>query len=300
MTKSPGPDSNAATPRRPGVEPGVQRHGDWLEIHRGDAPLIVSVPHAGTDFPPDIGQCLVSLWLARKDADWWVHRLYDLAGAMGATMLRTRVSRTVIDVNRDPSGASLYPGQATTGLCPLMTFDGEPLYRAGLEPDAAAVAGRRQRWFDPYHAALLAELRRLREKHARVVLYDAHSIRSRVPRLFDGELPDLNVGTYRGASCDPALTRRIEAACEHPRFTRITDGRFVGGWTTRNYGNPAHGVHAVQMELACRGYLDEPSTPDIANWPPPYDAGRAAPLRELLERVLRACIDFANSRGVSP
>lgn len=267
----------------------------WLEIHRGDAPLVVSFPHSGTDLPADLERCLVSPWLARKDADWWVHRLYDMARGMGATTIRTRVSRTVIDVNRDPSGASLYPGRATTGLSPLTTFDGEPLYRAGEEPDDAAVAGRRAGWFEPYHAALLAEVQRTKEKHAHVVLYDAHSIRSRVPRLFDGELPNFNIGTYRGASCDPALTRRIEAACEDPRFTRVTDGRFIGGWTTRHYGNPAHGVHAVQMELACRGYLDEPAVPGPENWPPAYDPDRAGPLRTLLERALRACLDFASS-----
>ena len=269
----------------------------WLEIHRGDAPLIVSFPHTGTDLPAEIEPCLVSPWLARKDADWWVHRLYDMARSLGATTIRTAISRTVIDVNRDPSGASLYPGQPTTGLCPVTTFDGEPLYRAGQQPDAAAIAGRRERWFDPYHAALREEARRLSGRHPRVVLYDAHSIRSRVPRLFEGELPNLNIGTYRGASCDAALTRGIEAACQDPRFSCVTDGRFVGGWTTRHYGNPAHGVHAVQMELACRGYLDEPPVPDAGNWPPPYDPDRAQPLRALLERVLRRCIGFASYPG---
>lgn len=270
---------------------------DWLEIHPGDAPLIVSFPHTGTDLPGDIEAQLVSPWLARKDADWWVHRLYDMARGLGATTVRTALSRTVIDVNRDPSGAALYPGQATTGLCPLTTFDGEALYRPGGEPDAAAIADRRERWFDPYHAALLAQVRRARARHPRVVLYDAHSIRSRVPRLFDGELPNFNIGTYRGTSCDPALARGIEAACAQPGFSRVTDGRFVGGWTTRHYGQPAHGVHAVQMELACRGYLEEPAAPDAANWPAPYDPGRAAPLRAILERVLRHCLDFANSPG---
>lgn len=270
---------------------------DWLEIHRGGAPLIVSFPHTGTELPSGVEPHLASPWLARKDADWWVHRLYDMARELGATTVRTAISRTVIDVNRDPSGASLYPGQATTGLCPLTTFDGEPLYRSGQEPDAGAIADRRRRWFEPYHAALGEELRRLRAKHERVVLYDAHSIRSRVPRLFEGELPNLNIGTYRGASCDPALTRGIEAACDDSRFSRVTDGRFVGGWTTRYYGKPAGGVHAVQMELACRGYLDEPPVPDAGNWPPSYDPDRAAPLRALLERVLRNCIAFAIFSG---
>jgi formiminoglutamase len=268
---------------------------DWLHVHRGDAPLVVSIPHGGTEIPPDLEPRLVSPWLARKDADWWLERLYDFAGDLGATVIRTGMSRTVIDVNRDPSGVSLYPGQATTGLCPTETFDGEPLYRAGQEPDAAEIADRRARFFDPYHAALRGELDRLVARHGKVVLYDAHSIRSRAPRLFDGELPQFNVGTNSGAACAPALAAAVEAACDATGLPRVTDGRFKGGWITRHYGQPEQGVHAVQMELACRGYIDEPPvlTPDI--WPTPYAPARAAPLQVALADVLKACIAFANS-----
>lgn len=267
---------------------------EWLEIHRERAPLVVSFPHTGTHIPADIEARMVSPWLARKDADWWVHLLYDMAQRMGATTLRTSLSRSVIDVNRDPSGASLYPGQPTTELCPLTTFDGEPLYSPGGEPSATEIAERRSRFFDPYHAALAAEIERLRAEHGCVALYDAHSIRSHVPRLFEGELPNFNIGTNNGATCDASLTHAIEKACDHPRFTRITNGRFRGGWTTRHYGQPGRGVHAVQMELACRTYLDEPRgplTPD--SWPAPYEPARAAAARELLGHALSACIDFA-------
>ena len=268
----------------------------WLEVHRGDLPLVVSFPHTGIEIPADFAGRIASHWLARKDADWWVHRLYDFAADLGATTTRTAISRTVIDVNRDPSGASLYSGQATTELCPLTTFDGEPLYHRGQEPDAAEIASRRKQYFDPYHAALAAEIERLRAAHGCVVLYDAHSIRSRVPRLFDGMLPHLNLGTNRGASCDPSLTLAIERACESPRFSRVTNGRFIGGWTTRHYGSPARGVHAVQMELSCRGYLDEADPPTEANWPSQFDAARAEPLRILLTQVLKACVSFTRSQ----
>ncbi len=268
----------------------------WLEVHRGSSPLVVSFPHTGTDIPHDIEQRLSSAWLARKDADWWVHRLYEMAGSMGATTVRTTISRTVIDVNRDPSGASLYPGMATTELCPLTTFDGEPLYRASCTPQPAEIAARRAEFFEPYHAAIAAEIERLRSAHGRVVLYDAHSILSRVPRLFEGVLPNFNIGTYDGASCDPSLTSAIETACEHPYFTFVVNGRFKGGWTTRHYGQPAKDIHAVQMELACRTYMDEPQKPLSAeNWPPPYVAERAEPARAVLHKVLRACLDFACS-----
>jgi formiminoglutamase len=265
-----------------------------LEVHRGDAPLIVTFPHTGTSIPGEVEKYLVSPWLARKDTDWWVHHLYDMTDELHATTVRTTVSRTVIDVNRDPSGNSLYPGMATTELCPLTTFDGEALYRPCCSPDED-IASRRTLYFEPYHAALAAEIQRLLSEHGCVVVYDAHSIRSRVPRLFEGRLPDFNIGTNRDTTCEPALTRAIEQACTHPRFTLVTNGRFRGGWTTRHYGCPSRGVHCVQMELACRSYLQETDgelTPD--NWPRAFDPARAREARGVLARALRACLDFAS------
>jgi formiminoglutamase len=263
---------------------------EFLELRRGDAPLLLSIPHTGTEIPPDIALRLVSQWRARKDTDWRIDRLYAFAADLNATVLRTTISRTVIDVNRDPSGASLYPGQATTGLCPLETFDGEPLYRAGMEPDGEEIARRRERWFAPYHAALAGEIARLRDKHPRIVLYDCHSIRSRVPRLFDGELPHMSIGTNGGASCEPALQAAIEAVCEKSPFSWVANGRFKGGWITRTYGRPMDGVHAVQMELACRSYMDEPAEASEANWPAPFEESRAAPMRETLAGIVHACL----------
>lgn len=268
----------------------------WLEIHQGDAPLIVSFPHTGLEIPPAIEARLASRWLARKDADHWVHLLYEIVRELGATTVRTVISRTVIDVNRDPSGASLYPGQTTSELCPLQTFDGEPIYAAGAEPTEAEVEQRRSAHFAPYHAALAAEIARLRASHPRVVLYDAHSIRSHVPRLFEGELPHLNIGDFGGRSCAPALTRAVEEICERSRFSWVTNGRFKGGWTTRHYGQPEQGVHAIQMELACRGYLREPDPPlTEASWPPRYDPGYATPLCAVLAEILQRACAFARA-----
>jgi N-formylglutamate deformylase len=267
---------------------------DWLVVKRGTAPLVVSMPHTGTTLPEAVAADLVSPWRARKDTDWWIERLYDFAPALGATLVRTTLSRTVIDPNRDPSGASLYPGQATTELCPTTTFDGEPLYRAGRTPQAAQIAARRAAWFEPYHHALAAELARLRAQHPVVVLYDCHSIRSVIPRLFTGTLPNFNLGTHSGASCAPQLASRLEALCDATQYSRITNGRFKGGYTTRHYGRPASGVHAVQMELACRGYLREPAgSVDETSWPCDYDPQFAAPMRAALERVLETCLGFA-------
>jgi formiminoglutamase len=269
---------------------------DWLTVARGDAPLIVSIPHAGTEIPADIERDLVSPWLARKDADWWVDRLYDFAGDLGATTVRTAISRSVIDVNRDPSGKSLYPGQATTELCPTTTFDGEPLYKKGAHPpDTTQIVARRLRYFDPYHAAIADEIARLRETHERIVLFEAHSIYSHIPRLFDGELPNFNIGTNSGQSCAMELERTIQSACAASRFSQIANGRFKGGYTTRHYGEPQMGVHALQMELGCRGYMDEPAKRNEKNWPAPYDPARAEPLREILRSILIGCIRFADT-----
>lgn len=264
---------------------------DWIQVSRGNAPLIVSLPHTGTDLPPELADAFASLDRARYDADWHIDRLYAFAHqAFGATLVRTPISRSVIDVNRDPSGVSLYPGQTTTGLCPTETFAGEPLYHDDLAPDAAEIERRRQNWFDPYHDALSGEIARLRDQHPRIVLYEAHSIRSVVPRLFDGVLPQFNIGTDHGWTCDPALQSAVTTVCADSGLGHVVNGRFRGGWTTRHYGRPQEGVHAIQMELAMRGYLDEDQP-----WPPAWDPARAAPLQAILRDVLAACLTFAKA-----
>jgi len=269
--------------------------GTTVEIQRGDAPLVMAMPHSGTDIPADLLPRFVSPWLARKDSDWWIEQLYAFAADLGATIVRTPISRSVIDVNRDPSGKSLYPGLATTELCPTTTFDGEPLYHAGEEPDLAEIAARQATFFDPYHTALAGEIARLRERNDRVVLYDCHAIRSHVPRLFAGELPQFNIGTNDGATCDPALAAAVVDVCSGSGLPYVLNGRFRGGWTTRHYGRPAGGINAIQMELACRGYMSEPDGPVTpANWPAPFDP--ATPLAATLRAVLISCIAFATGK----
>ncbi|OYZ92444.1 MAG: N-formylglutamate deformylase [Rhizobiales bacterium 17-65-6] len=271
---------------------------DWLRVTRGTAPLVVSLPHTGTEIPSAYCDALVSLPLARKDCDWWIDILYDFATGLNASIVHTAVSRTVIDVNRDPSGVSLYPGQATTELCPITTFDGEPLYHAGGAPDAAAVTARRAAYFDPYHAALAGEIAAARERHGTVVLYDCHSIRSVIPRLFEGTLPEFNIGTNTGQSCAPELVQAIESICAATGRPHVTDGRFKGGYITRHYGRPLDGVHAVQMELACRAYMREPLGPVAPDqWPSAYDAEYAAPVRAALRSIFETCLAFAQARG---
>ena len=275
--------------------------GDWLTIRRGSAPLLVSLPHTGTDIPDDYADGLKSLWMARRDADWWIDRLYDFTADLDATIIHTAISRTVIDVNRDPSGVSLYPGQATTELCPTTSFDGEPLYEPDLEPSAEDIAGRVARFHAPYQAALKAEAGRLRALHPAIVVYDCHSIRSVIPRLFDGELPQFNIGTNDDRACAPELTQTVARVTAASGLTTVTNGRFKGGHITRSLGDPANGVHAIQMELACRGYMAEPNDPPTPEtWPSPYDGdeptpGRASAMRVHLKAALAACLAFAET-----
>lgn len=258
---------------------------DWLSVDQGDAPLIVSVPHAGTNIPPDIAETLRDADAAISDADFFVDLLYGFVRPLGVTLIKTNISRTVIDVNRDPSGVSLYPGQTTTGLCPIERFDGAPLYKPGAEPDDDEIDRRRRLYFNPYHAALHAEIERLRVEHPTVVLYDAHSILSHMPRLFAGELPQFNIGSFDGQSCAARLTAAVSAKCDE---SKVINGRFKGGWITRHYGAPTRGIHAIQMELAMRGYIDE-----AGPWPPLWNEQRAGALQIRLREIIAACLTFA-------
>lgn len=266
---------------------------DWLRVHRGDAPLVIAFPHGGTDLV-GLDEQFVSPWHAQIDTDWYIAELYAFAADRGVTLVATDISRSVIDMNRDPSGASLYPGQATTELCPTTTFDGEPLYRFDA-PDETEIMQRLHSYHRPYHEALDEELDRLKAAHGRVVLYDAHSIRSHVPRLFDGELPQFNIGTNDGATCAPELETIVANVCAASGKSHVVNGRFKGGWTTRHYGRPDDGIHAIQMELAQRGYMAEPDAITHANWPSPLDPNPA--IRPVLEQVIAATLDFAKGQA---
>ena len=250
----------------------------------GTSPLIISVPHAGTRLPPELAPQLTPLALTIADTDWHVDQLYDFAPAMGATMLVARQSRYLIDLNRPPDDAALYSAAPQTGLCPTHSFAGEPLYLDGRNAVVAVeVARRRLHSWQPYHDALQMLLHETRARHGYALLLDAHSIRSVVPRLFADRLPDINVGTYDGRSCsglvNDAVRTRLSAA---PRWSHVFDGRFKGGHITRHYGQPNHGVHALQIELAQCSYMDESGAT--------YDARRAAPLRELLKSIVAALL----------
>lgn len=267
----------------------------WLSVRRGDEPIIFSLPHAGTDIPAEFEKGLVSRWLSLKDTDWWLGQLYSFATTIGATVIRTSISRTVVDVNRDPSGISLYPGQATTELCPTVTFDGEPLYHPGQEPTPEDIGIRRKQYFEPYHEALNSEINRFRATFPRIILYDCHSIRSSIPRLFNGTLPHFNLGTNGGLSSSQHLQYEVERLFAESGFSHITNGRFKGGYITRKHGRPDANVHALQVELACRAYMREPDDVNASTWPSPYEEETSAKVRLTLIAVASRCLSFAKN-----
>jgi N-formylglutamate amidohydrolase len=254
---------------------------------QGTAPLLISIPHMGVNVPADIKKRMTRDGLRLADTDWHVDRLYDFAVGMGASVLMPAYSRYVIDLNRPENDESLYPGQVKTGLCPLETFDGHKIYKDGEEPDAIEKANRIGAYWMPYHDTLQAELARIKSVHGRAVLYDAHSIKSEAPRLFDGRLPDLNLGTAKGASCDEDLAQAALAAASSGNYSAVLNGRFVGGHITRHYGRPAGNIHAIQMELAQVNYMDEETFA--------YLPEKAEMLREVLRRVVTALLDYSPS-----
>ena len=256
---------------------------DIATLHRGTLPLLVSLPHDGSHIPGELAARMAPESRRAPDTDWHVSRLYAFAKTMGASVLVPTHSRYVVDLNRPPDDVSLYPGRNTTGLCPAVRFTGEPVYLDGEQPTAHEIAARVERYWRPYHALLSEELQRLRAAHGRVLLWEGHSIRAQCPFLFEGVLPDLNLGTSSGASCAPALQARLEAVLSaQGDYSWVANGRFKGGYITRHYGRPAEGVDAVQLELAQKNYMDEDSFE--------YDEARATRLVPTLRALLDAAL----------
>jgi len=256
------------------------------KLRQGKSPLMVSMPHTGSWLPQWLQPRLTEEALALADTDWHLEQLYDFLDALDATVLVATHSRYVIDLNRPPDTASLYPGQSTTSLCPLDSFSDRPLYLPGKTPDTAEAAARIEQYWRPYHDTLSRELVRLKTLHQSVVLWDAHSIRSVVPRFFEGELPQLNIGTADDQSCHPALTVVLAQIAAASSYSGVANGRFKGGYITRRYGAPGQGVHAVQLEIAMRSYMKE-SAPYV------LDEARTADLRPVLRKMMQAAVDWA-------
>lgn len=263
-----------------------------FHLYPGTQPLLISMPHVGTYVPPGVAERLTPEAREVPDTDWHLETLYAFARELGASVLVATHSRYVVDLNRPPDGASLYPGQSVTGLCPLDTFDDTPLYAGDYRPDETEISARRDAIWTPYHTQLRKELDRIRARHGVAMLWDAHSIRSVLPRFFDGRLPDLNLGTADGASCDPGLAQHLLSIAQAATgYSAVLNGRFKGGYITRHYGQPGQGVHAVQLELTQASYMQE--TPPFA-----YRPELAVQVQPHLQRLLLAALAFAHGRAV--
>jgi len=254
---------------------------DTFTLHQGTAPLFVSLPHDGTELPEDIAACMTDGARRVPDTDWHVSRLYAFARELGASMIVPKFSRYVVDLNRPPDDESLYPGQNTTGLCPLVQFSNEPIYRDGQEPTKREITARVKKYWRPYHDALTEEIARIKARHGRIVLWEGHSIRSEVPFLFDGRLPDFNLGTAGGASCSGGLQRKLVHVLEAQKnYSFVANGRFKGGYITRQYGKPIDGIEAIQLELVQANYMNEETFA--------YDEAKASRVQAVIRALLEA------------
>jgi N-formylglutamate amidohydrolase len=259
------------------------------ECVAGTGPVVVSMPHVGALIPQEIADRMTEAGRGAPDTDWHVNRLYDFLAELGLPHIRSIYARYVADLNRSPEGTALYANARETEFVPLTTFDDQPIYEAGREPDDPEVASRRREYWQPYHLALAQLLAEAKDRYGIAVLFDAHSIRSRVPRFFEGTLPDLNLGTRDGSSCADDLRTRLSAAltaAERDGYSHVADGRFKGGFITRSYGRPDENTHAVQLELSQATYMEEQ---------PPwrFDDAKAARIRPHLRRLVETCRDWA-------
>lgn len=262
-----------------------------IDIQPGDVPLIVNVPHDGREIPAAMGANMTAEALALPDTDWHIRDMYAFAADMGATVTSARYSRYVVDLNRDPSGKSLYPGADTTGVCPTSTFHQEPIYRDGRAPDDSEIARRLESYWHSYHAELARVIAEQRDRFGAVLLFDAHSIGSVLPRFFEGQLPDFNLGTADGASADGELTRQMFDVLDGAAgYSAVLNGRFKGGYITRHYGDPANGVHAIQLEMGQVAYMEEEA---------PYRLlpDRAGKVRPVLEDLLATGLAWIRQNG---
>ena len=260
-----------------------------LNFKQGRVPLLISMPHAGVRLTPAVEAGLIPDAKSLPDTDWHIPKLYEFAAELGASTLAAEYSRFVIDLNRPDDDKPLYAG-ATTGLYPATLFEGEPLFKQGLAPSGEERKRYLEQIWRPYHGTLRRELDRLREQFGYALLWDAHSIRSHIPHLFDGKLPDFNLGTFNGASCDPVLAKRLQGVCaEATGYSHVLNGRFKGGHITRHYGDPAKHIHAVQLELAQSTYMEETE-------PFTYREDLAQPTQVVLKQLLQALLAWGAER----
>lgn len=262
------------------------------DLHIGESPIVISMPHSGLDLPQSLSERFTEHGLALIDTDWHIPKLYNFAKQLDITVIKANYSRYVVDLNRPPGGESLYPGKETTGTCPTITFSNLPLYKNITPLSKEEIDFRIGNFWNPYHIALSSLIKKIRDTHGYCILYDAHSIRSHVPRLFNGTLPTLNLGTAKGTSCNQDIQKKIEKILStQNKFSWVENGRFIGGYITRHYGNPKENIHAIQMELAQNSYMNEDSNNHFCH-------EKAVHLQALLHQIFESLLTW-NPRKLS-
>ena len=260
-----------------------------FDFRKGNIPLLISIPHDGRLLAPGQAGRMSEAGRALPDTDWHVRELYSFVAEVGASVIAANYSRYVVDLNRPASDEALYENRLATGVCPRKTFAEQDIYKGGQSPDGDERTERIHDYWQPYHDKIAATLVELREQFGYALLWDAHSIASRVPSLFEGVLPDLNIGTNDGRSCAPHIATAVSSVAEASSYSAVTNGRFRGGYITRHYGMPGEGIHALQLELARHNYMNEKKLS--------YDAGRAVRLVETIKKMLQALLQAAKHGG---
>ncbi len=227
-----------------------------FEFFQGTKPILVSMPHNGVEIPESIAARMTNSAKRVIDTDWYLDQLYDFSKSQGCYLICPRYNRYVIDLNRPQNDESLYPGQDTTELCPTTQFDRQPIYLNNELPSQQEIKQRIQDYWLPYHNQLESTLKQIRAEFGGALLFEAHSIKSQVPRFFEGKLPDFNFGTNNQQSCAKELSELVDS-WSPPGFTKVLNGRFKGGYITRAYGRPNDNIHAIQLELSQATYLNE-------------------------------------------
>ena len=247
---------------------------------KDEVPILLSIPHCGTDFPIEVRrQFDADLIGAPDDTDWFVDHLYDFAAAMGITTIYATNSRWVIDLNRDPANKPLYTdGRIITALCPTTNFEGQPIYvdrRAEVDP--GEVSRRWELYYKPYHEQIGKKLFELKNKFGKVLLWECHSIRQFVPKVFPEKFPDLILGTNDEQSADQGMIKAVLTELNNSKFSVNHNFPFKGGYITRHFGRPSEGQHAMQLEMSKVNYMDDSEKN--------YDNKRADKVREVLKKV---------------
>lgn len=254
------------------------------QLIKGRVPLLISMPHNGQEIPSDIAKKMTAQAQTVPDTDWYKDKLYDFAVEIGAYILMPKYNRYVIDLNRNPNGVDLYPGANSTELCPTTAFDLTPLYLDGYTPDKQEINRRIGLYWQPYHQAIKDTLAGMKQQFGKAVLLEAHSILSHVPRFFDGRLPDFNFGNADGKSCSENMLSRVKSLDYSP-YTMVSNGRFKGGFITREYGKPQDNIHGLQLELSQITYMNEATHE--------YNESLALQVKPKLKALVECLIDFA-------